>query len=108
MEEKYGLISEVECKFVKTDTTLIESLSETTGIPIELVRKAMRYNIFTVNQFSQLTGKAISTITNMTRPIYRDGKLVTDLDYCFPFPDKDNEGPKFIFRNEKSEKYIKL
>lgn len=107
MEEKIGLITGIECKFVKTDPSLIESLAEKTGMSVDLIRTTMRYNMFTVNQYSQLIGKAISTITNMTRPIYRDGKLVTDLDYCFPFPDKENEGPKFIFRNEKAEKFIK-
>ena len=106
MEEKIGLINGVECKFVKTDPALIESITKRTGLPIELVKTAMRYNVFTVNQFSQLTGKAISTITNMARPNYKEGRLVTELDYCFPFPNNGHEGPKFIVRNSKSEKYL--
>ena len=107
MEERIGLINGVECKFVKTDIALIESLSERTGMSIDMVKTVMRYNVFTMNQFSQLTGKAISTITNMTRPNYKGGILVAELDFCFPFPDKDNEGPKFVVRNSKSEKYLK-
>ena len=107
MEERIGLINGVECKFAKTDPSLIESLSERTGLSIDMVRAMMRYNIFTMNQYSQLTGRAISTITNMARPNYKEGVLVTELDFCFPFPDKDNEGPKFVIRNSKSEKYLK-
>ena len=106
MEERIGLINGVECKFVKTDPALIESLSEKTGMSIDKVRAMMRYNMFTVNQYSQLTGKAISTITNMARPNYREGVLVTELDYCFPFSDNKNEGPKYVVRNKKSEKYL--
>ena len=106
MEEKLGLINGIECKFVKTDPSLIESLAKSTGMTTDMIKGMMRYNIFTVNQFSQLTGKAISTITNLTRPIYREGALVTDLDFCFPFADNVNEGPKFVIRNEKAEKYL--
>lgn len=106
MEDKIGLIQGVECKFVKTDTALIELIAEQRELPLDFVRGVMRYNIFTVNQFSQLAGKAISSITNMTRPIYRDGKLVVDLDYCFPFADKEGTGPKFIYRNQKSERLL--
>jgi hypothetical protein len=108
MEVKLGLINGVECKFVKTDASLIESVAKRTGMSIDMVKTIMRYNVFTINQFSQLSGKAISTITNMTRPIYRAGQLVTELDFCFPFPDRDNEGPKFVIRNEKSERYLKV
>jgi len=107
MEEKLGLITGIECKFVKTDPSLIESLANRTGMTTDKIKGMMRYNIFTVNQFSQLTGKAISTITNLTRPIYRNGVLVADLDVCFPFEDNVSLGPKYVVRNEKAEKYLK-
>jgi hypothetical protein len=107
MEEKIGLINGIECKFAKTDPLLIESVSKRTGISLDKAREMMRYNVFTMNQYSQLTGKAISTITNMARPNYKDGVLVTELDFCFPFSDTENKGQKFIVRNSKSEKYLK-
>ncbi len=108
MEEKFGLISGIECQFVKIDQALNDAISERTGIPIEMVRTYLRYNMFTVNQFSQLTKMAVSTITNKMRPSYRDSVLTTELDYCFPFSDEENEGPKFVIRNSKSEKYLKI
>lgn len=107
MEEKFGLIKGVECKFVKTDPALIEALSKRTGIDIEKMKGMMRYNAFTISQFAHLTGLAVSTITNKTRPLMIDGKYDTELDYCYLWQDKEGDGPKFVVRNEKSEKYLK-
>ena len=109
MEEKFGLIKGVECKFVKTDPELIETLSKKLELSIDRTKEIMRYNMFTVNQFAQLTGLAVSSITNKARPSINNenGSLGTELDYCLPFSDKYNEGPKFIIRNEKAEKLLK-
>jgi hypothetical protein len=108
MEEKVGLIKGVECKFVKTDIEIIDSLVARTGMGAEMIRVMMRYNMFTINQFSDLTGLSVSHILNKTRPSVIDGVVGTELDFCFPFQDQGNPGPKFIVRNDKSEKYIKL
>ena len=109
MEEQFGLIKGIECKFAKTEPALIDAISKRTEIPVDKVRTMMRYNVFTVNQFADLTGLAVSTITNKTRPLINkaSGKWETELDYCFLYPDKDNEGPKFVVRNEKAEKLLK-
>jgi hypothetical protein len=109
MEEQYGLIKGIECKFAKTEPALIDAISRKTEIGIERVKTMMRYNVFTVSQFADLTGLAISTITNKTRPSINKatGGLGTELDYCFPYPDKHNPGPKFIIRNEKAEEILK-
>jgi len=102
-----GLISNIECKFVKTDPALIDSLAEARKITPELVKKCTRYNVFTVQQFSTLTGLDVSTIHNLTRPSVIGEEVGTKLNYCYPFPDNDGRGPKFIIRDEKSEKYLK-
>jgi hypothetical protein len=107
MEGKFGLIKGIECKFVKTEPELIESLSKRTGIDIEKIKAMMRYNMFTVNQFAQLTQLAVSSITNKTRPSLSGDDYNTELDFCFPFRDELNEGPKFVVRNEKAEKFLK-
>lgn len=107
MEETFGLISDVECKFAKTEPDIIDALSNKTGKTPEMIRKIMRYNMFTVNQFSKLSGLTVSVIHNKIRPVLTDGKYGTELDFCYPFGDGDNEGPKFIIRNEKSEKILK-
>jgi hypothetical protein len=106
--KKFGLIPGIECKFVKTDPSIIEALAKKTETPIEQIKCMMRYNMFTVNQFSQLACMPISTVTNKTRPAFKEGEIDTELDWCFPFQDKENEGPKFILRNEKSEKYLRV
>ena len=107
MEEKYGLLKDVECKFAKTDPTIIEGMSKRLGIPIDHMKHMLRYNMFTVSQFADLSQLAISTITNKTRPLMIDGKYGTELDYCYPYQNKNGDSPKFIVRNEKSEKYLK-
>ena len=107
MEEKLGLLKGVECKFVKTDPELIQALVVRTGMNEDAVKAMMRYSMFTVNQFSDLTGLSVSHILNKTRPSVINGSVGVELDYCYPFRDKDNDGPKFIVRNAKAEKYLK-
>lgn len=105
-DNNYGLLQGVECRYVKTDPEIIESIAKKREIEPVRVKSMMRYNIFTIKQFSDLTGLAISSIVNKTRPISRNGEWSTDLDFCYPFQDKKDTGPKFIIRNTKSEKYL--
>ena len=110
MEEKFGLVLGIECRFVKTDPEIIEAIAKRIGKPDTRVKSMMRYNVFTIGQYSCLSGLAVSTILNKTRPSITDkatGSWGTELDYCFPFQDCSDNGPKFILRNEKAEKYLK-
>jgi hypothetical protein len=107
MEEKYGLIKGMQCLLRKTDNTLFEAISEKRGIGIEDVKSMMQYNMFTINQFSRLTGLTVSVIHNKIRPILLGETYNTDLNFCYPFSDLDNEGLKFIVRDGKSEKLLK-
>ena len=106
-QQKFGLLKGIECRFVKTDPELIETIATKQGLSIADVKGLMRYNMFTVNQFAKLTGKTISMITDKTRPSVVDGAYNTELDYTYPFSYIDNDGPKFIVRNAKAEKYLK-
>lgn len=110
MEEKFGLITGIECRYVKTDPEIIEAIATRTGIDAQRVKSMMRYNIFSVLQFSELSQLAVSSILNKTRPSIvnkETGELGTELDFCYPFQTKNQSGPKFVVRNEKSEKYMK-
>ena len=109
MEEKYGLITEIECRLVKADSDLIDIIHARTGIGKDDIKAMTRYNMFVVNQFISLTGLAESTIRNNFRPSVMDkdtGKWDTKLDFCFPFRTDKDQGPLFIVRNKKSEKYL--
>jgi hypothetical protein len=115
MEEEFGLVN-IEVAFVKTDPEMIKKLFARLNKEKaeeykeeKQVKSLMRYNVWTIKQFSDVSGLAVSTITNLARPYYNDEKeLNTRLDYCYPYPDSGGAGPKFVVRNEKSEKYIKL
>lgn len=106
-KESFGLIQGVEIRLVKTDGEVIDSIAALRALDPVKVKSMMRYNVFTIRQFSELSGLATSSIVNKTRPISRDGQWVTDLDFCYPFQSKDDTGPKFIMRNEKAEKCLK-
>jgi hypothetical protein len=111
MEEKFGLITGVECGLVKTEKETIESIANMRALDPQYVKTVMRYNIFTINQFADLAGLSVSGVLNKTRQPVRNKEnteWVADLNYCYPFSDKENEGPKFIVRNEKSDKYLKV
>ena len=118
-EERKGVLT-VIVALVKTDPNLIKKLHARinfeTGhgdrkeeyITEAEVKNLMRYNIWTVEQFKDVSGLAVSTITNLTRPFFTKGNEVdVKIDICYPFSDSDGKGPKFIVRNSKSEKYIK-
>lgn len=108
MDKKLGQHQE-DIYLRKKDEELVSQIIERRGFPEssrDQVYKMMRYNMWTVNQFSELTGLHISSINNMLRPSYRGPKLDTALDYCYPFKAMGSDGPKFILRNDKSELYL--
>lgn len=107
MEEKIGLVMGIECKLSRTDMALIESIAQNRAIGVERVKSMMRYNMFTINQFANLSGLSVSNVLNKTRPAVIEGKIGTELNFCYPFQDNINDGPKFILRDEKSEKFLK-
>jgi len=108
-KEQLGFIEGIECRFVKTDSSMIESIIKKTGLKEhdQLIKKCLRYNIFTVAQFCFLSGLTTAHVHNMTKPSIINSRVGTKLDYCYPFPDDYGPGPKFIVRNEKSENYFK-
>lgn len=107
MEQKQGLLNET-IRLVKKNEELTKHLRKNmkTLVDESLVQDMLKYNVWTIRQFSDLTGYKEATILNKTRPIYKGEELVTELDFCFPFMDTQGTGPKFIVRNEKSEKML--
>jgi hypothetical protein len=107
MEEKpFGLIKGIKCQLKRTDKETIDRLSQKTQISPEKLTEMLFYNMFTVAQFSKLTGLSVIDIHNKMRAGIKNGEYNTELDFCHPFSDTENDGPKFIIRNEKSEKYL--
>ncbi|RLD56998.1 MAG: hypothetical protein DRI97_06280 [Bacteroidetes bacterium] len=105
MSHKIGIVK-APIRLVKKDDELIDRVMDVRGLDNEhraAITEILRHNIWTTKQFSDLTGFKESTITNKTRPAYRNEELVTELDYTYPFADLAGMGPKFIVRNEKSE-----
>lgn len=108
-EEIVNVVSEMECKFVKTDMALIEGIASKQKLSMDLIRRCLRYNIFTVKQFATLAGITVGAVTNLTRPTFSDSKIIPPkINYCYPFPDNEGTGPKYIVRDERSEKYFKI
>ena len=106
----------IEVGFVKTDPELIKKLfarlkskkGKRAYTDEKQIKTLMRYNVWDVNQFSDVSGLDISTINNLTRPQVVEDRIVFKLNSCFPFPSSRGRGSKFIVRNEKSEMYIKV
>jgi len=101
-----GLAPLYEIALVKNEPEVNSQIAKKTGLAATDVKLRMRYNCWTVDQFAQLCGKSVPTITNMTlQPILNGNKLSVALDHCYPFPG-EKLGPKFIVRNEKSMNYL--
>jgi hypothetical protein len=104
----FGLLNGIECQFVTKDQVLIDGIVKKTGMPVDKVQAMLRYNMFTFRQFSLLSGLTVSNITNKAKPSIINGVYDTELDYCFPFQAGEHKGFKFIVRNEKAEKFLKV
>lgn len=97
------------CLHVDTDDSVISMIEKRTNLHRKLIEEMLWYNIFTIRQFSSLTNLSISTITNKTRPYYSKGSILCpELDVAYPYTDLKGNGPKFIVRNERAEKYLKV
>lgn len=108
MDNRIGLVR-TEIRLVKKDQELVERVIKARDLleeDREAVSEILRHNVWTINQFSDLTGLKESTISNKVRPKYKNGELTTELDFCYPFSDLEGLGPKFIVRNEKSERLL--
>jgi len=120
-EQRKGILN-INVAFVKKDPILNKKLYERINFEAGYgeteekwmteaeVENLMRYNVWTVDQFCNVSGLSVSTITNLTRPFFikeNSDEVDVKLDICFPFSDAEGKGPKFIVRNSKSEKYIK-
>lgn len=105
-----GLLN-IEISLVKRDIELEQKLIgklQLDEVLVPKLKKVMRYNVWTINQFSDISGLAVSTINNLTRPMFDkvSGKMTTGLDFCYPQEYFGGMGTKMIVRNEKSEKYL--
>lgn len=106
-----GLIEE-EISFVKKDEELAHLIIEKMEWGNDEEKKrfvyaCLRYNMFTVKQFSDLAG--IDTVTlngYYSQPKLSRGEMVSKLDFCYPHKSLETLGPKFIYRNEKSIKLL--
>ena len=92
MSETFGLIKGTKCLLRKADPEIVVTLSEKREIDPSLVKEMMGYNLFTVNQFANLSGLSVSAIHNKMRPILIGDTWSTELDFCYPFRDKDGDG----------------
>lgn len=92
----------------KADHGLIKDISELRDIPVEKVYSMMRYNLWTPQQFANLTGKSVHTINNLTiqgKQVHME--MVTAVNIHYPFPNRDTLGPKFIIRDDMSMEIIR-
>lgn len=116
MEEEYGQLN-IEVVFVKADPEIAKKLfarlrkeKPDSYTDEKQVKALLRYNVWTIDQFCDVSGLSVSTVNNLARPTFsaKENKVCSTLNYCFPHPDSGGKGPKFVVRNEKSEKYIKI
>ena len=109
---EHGLIKDVEIRLVKHDEDLYDHIIKARNIIDEeeraRVKNALRYNVFSLPMFSDMSGLAKSSVSNLMRPLHDvAGELYTGLDFTFMFPGIRSHGRKFIVRNEKSERVLK-
>lgn len=105
--------SDVTIKTVQNDQEMIKNiLKNRPEIRPEYLIKMMKYNFFTTNQLSAITGQSPNKIATLANPSYKpkEQKVDCELTRCHPFPEmkgSDEElGRVYIYRDEKCEKFI--
>ena len=98
----------IEVGLKKINPELIERIIKARGIEDRhKAVKMMRHSCWTVKQFADLTGKTVHQINKaLNYGSMKGGELRPTLNVCFPFVDLDGDGPKFVLRDSKSEKFI--
>lgn len=109
---EHGLIRGVEIRLVKHDEVLYDHIIKSRNILDEeqqvKIKDALRYNVFSLSMFSDMSGLAKSSISNKMRVLQDTaGEFYTDLDYTYMFSGIKSLGFKFVLRNEKSERVLK-
>ena len=98
----------MEIRLKKADPEQVSSIAHKHNIEPEKARIMMRYSCWTVKQFADLTGRTVSLINReLNYGSVKGGVMSPSLNACYPFEDKDGNGPKFVLRDEKSEEFLK-
>lgn len=100
-----GLVN-IKPLLCKTDPKLIEEIASKRGMLLGTVIKMMSNNRWTILQYSELVNKTTQYIHFLLKPEVTDYGIKTKLNHCFPYPTANNNGPKFVVRDEKSEKFL--
>jgi hypothetical protein len=88
------------------DLKFIQLIMDNTGLSKKEVESIVGYNVITPLQLSLITGRGISAIQNLMRPLMTMNGFYTALDRVYPFKIFDRPGPVFIHFNKKCEDYI--
>jgi len=112
MSDNYEIninVVEVAVTTEAIDLNLVKRISVARKLSEQEVIKMLTHNVFTVNQYAALIGKAYQTVNNMTRLKIKEGKELKarrELTICYPFSTRDedgaSQGPKFIHRNKNA------
>lgn len=98
----------MEVSLKKVDPEQVSHIAHKHNIEPAMVHKMLRHSCWTVKQFADLTGKTVSTINReMNYGSLKGGSMIPTLNACYPFEDKDGDGPKFVLRDKKSEEFLK-
>ncbi len=73
-------------------------------IPIKVTTSP--YEILSVTQFSDVTGKPVNEINRQIASL-KMPENTSRLDQAFPFPSKDKDGLKFVVMNQKALDYAR-
>lgn len=78
------------------------------GMSLEKIKAMLGYNIITIKQLSELTGKKQDRISMMSLPNANPKAHKSDFELTrvYPFETSDSVGPIFIVRDEQCNKFI--
>ena len=88
------------------DVRLISCIMERMAVDMNEAARMVRYNILTIAQLADISGRSISAIQNHIRPINTANGTVSRLKEVFLFPSKKKPGPAFVVFDQNCFDYI--
>lgn len=86
---------------------MVNAIAHRRGLPVELIKEILYYNIVTPMQLKSITGAALSVINYHAEPRKKGRKWVSNLTRCYPFPQYNGNGKQFIYRDKKFNEFVK-
>ena len=97
---------EFRIKRVINDEEFVRKLAILSSSSEETIRNMLQYNIISVKQMSFLSRLTVSTLEGLLKGRKKNTQFISKLTLVNPFPVGNQDGFRFVLRDEKFDKVL--